>query len=233
MTALACASHLLVDLPLFGGPVLFVVGAVLMIRRSERRRFAAERHERRHAGRCVELDAPRVSSPRVRQAAAAGSPCGPPASSRRLGTAVGPLVVDAVRQPGAGAAQRADGQVDVGDCGLEAAHAGSSTPAIRSSSCDDVLAQALDLVLQPHDGGVHAAHLGGHRLGEAADPPQLADDLGQQAQQLVEPADRVAEHAAERAAPGRPVGRRAPFSCPRVRHGAASLPRTLDADARP
>lgn len=41
MSALACASHLLVDLPLFGAPVLFVVGAVLLIRRSERRRFAA------------------------------------------------------------------------------------------------------------------------------------------------------------------------------------------------
>ncbi len=37
MIALACSSHLLVDLPLFGGPVAFVIGAVLMIRRSERR----------------------------------------------------------------------------------------------------------------------------------------------------------------------------------------------------
>jgi hypothetical protein len=35
---LACASHLLVDLPLFGGPVLFVVAAVVLISRSERRR---------------------------------------------------------------------------------------------------------------------------------------------------------------------------------------------------
>ena len=42
MTALACTSHLLVDLPLFGGPVAFVVGAILLIRRSERRRFDEE-----------------------------------------------------------------------------------------------------------------------------------------------------------------------------------------------
>ncbi|MEA2158460.1 MAG: hypothetical protein QOD66_840 [Solirubrobacteraceae bacterium] len=43
MTGLvACASHLLVDLPLFGGPVLFVIGAVLLISRSERRRAARE-----------------------------------------------------------------------------------------------------------------------------------------------------------------------------------------------
>ncbi len=39
MIALACAGHVLVDLPLFGAPVLFVVGAVLLIRRSERRRY--------------------------------------------------------------------------------------------------------------------------------------------------------------------------------------------------
>jgi hypothetical protein len=43
MTGLvACASHLLVDLPLLGGPVLFVIGAVLLISRSERRRAARE-----------------------------------------------------------------------------------------------------------------------------------------------------------------------------------------------
>jgi hypothetical protein len=42
MIALGCASHLLVDLPLFGGPVLFVLGAVLLIRRSERRQAAGE-----------------------------------------------------------------------------------------------------------------------------------------------------------------------------------------------
>lgn len=41
MSALACASHLLVDLPLFGSPVLFVAGAVLLIRRSELRRSPA------------------------------------------------------------------------------------------------------------------------------------------------------------------------------------------------
>jgi hypothetical protein len=39
---LGCASHLLVDLPLFGGPVLFVIGAVLLISRSERRRAGRE-----------------------------------------------------------------------------------------------------------------------------------------------------------------------------------------------
>jgi hypothetical protein len=43
MTGLfACASHLLVDLPLFGGPVLFVVAAVALISRSERRRAGEE-----------------------------------------------------------------------------------------------------------------------------------------------------------------------------------------------
>ncbi len=43
MTGLyACASHLLVDLPLFGGPVLFVIAAVLLISRSERRRAAQD-----------------------------------------------------------------------------------------------------------------------------------------------------------------------------------------------
>lgn len=35
---LACASHLLVDLPLFGGPVVMVIGAVVWIARSERHR---------------------------------------------------------------------------------------------------------------------------------------------------------------------------------------------------
>lgn len=39
MTTLACASHLLVDLPLFGGPVGFIAAAVLLIRRSERKRM--------------------------------------------------------------------------------------------------------------------------------------------------------------------------------------------------
>lgn len=38
MIALACSSHVLIDLPLFGSPVLFVAGALWMIRRSERRR---------------------------------------------------------------------------------------------------------------------------------------------------------------------------------------------------
>ncbi len=35
---LACASHLLVDLPLFGGPVVLIAGSVGLIARSERRR---------------------------------------------------------------------------------------------------------------------------------------------------------------------------------------------------
>src|SRR5438874_6487539 len=34
----ACASHLLVDLPLFGGPIVMVVLAVVVMARSERRR---------------------------------------------------------------------------------------------------------------------------------------------------------------------------------------------------
>jgi cytochrome c-type biogenesis protein CcmH/NrfF len=40
---IACASHLLVDLPLFGGPVVMVVGAVVMMARAERRRGAHSR----------------------------------------------------------------------------------------------------------------------------------------------------------------------------------------------
>jgi hypothetical protein len=35
---IACASHLLVDLPLFGGPVALIVGAVGLTARAERRR---------------------------------------------------------------------------------------------------------------------------------------------------------------------------------------------------
>lgn len=35
---LACASHLLVDLPLFGGPVLLVAAAALVMARRERKR---------------------------------------------------------------------------------------------------------------------------------------------------------------------------------------------------
>jgi hypothetical protein len=35
---LACASHLLIDLPLFGGPVVMVIATVLLMARSERRR---------------------------------------------------------------------------------------------------------------------------------------------------------------------------------------------------
>jgi cytochrome c-type biogenesis protein CcmH/NrfF len=40
---IACASHLLVDLPLFGGPVVMVVGAVVMMARAERRRASQSR----------------------------------------------------------------------------------------------------------------------------------------------------------------------------------------------
>ena len=38
MIVLACASHLLVDLPLFGGPVAVLVGGVLLTARGDRRR---------------------------------------------------------------------------------------------------------------------------------------------------------------------------------------------------
>jgi cytochrome c-type biogenesis protein CcmH/NrfF len=35
---LACTSHLLVDLPLFAGPAVMVIGAIVLIARRERRR---------------------------------------------------------------------------------------------------------------------------------------------------------------------------------------------------
>jgi hypothetical protein len=35
---IACASHLLVDLPLFGGPVLLIIGGVGLTARAEKRR---------------------------------------------------------------------------------------------------------------------------------------------------------------------------------------------------
>jgi hypothetical protein len=38
---LACASHLLVDLPLFGGPVVLPLIGVLLVVRAERRRARA------------------------------------------------------------------------------------------------------------------------------------------------------------------------------------------------
>jgi hypothetical protein len=42
MTALyACASHLLVDLPLFGGPAVMIIAAIALITRTERRRARA------------------------------------------------------------------------------------------------------------------------------------------------------------------------------------------------
>jgi hypothetical protein len=41
MIALACASHVLIDLPLFGAPVFLLVGAVLFTTRAERRRAAS------------------------------------------------------------------------------------------------------------------------------------------------------------------------------------------------
>jgi hypothetical protein len=40
MTALACASHLLIDLPLFGAPVLLLGGGVWFTTRAERKRGA-------------------------------------------------------------------------------------------------------------------------------------------------------------------------------------------------
>jgi hypothetical protein len=39
---LACASHVLVDLPLFGGPVLLVGGAAFVMARFERQRDAED-----------------------------------------------------------------------------------------------------------------------------------------------------------------------------------------------
>ncbi len=38
---IACTSHLLVDLPLFGGPVLLIVGGIGLTARAERRRARA------------------------------------------------------------------------------------------------------------------------------------------------------------------------------------------------
>jgi hypothetical protein len=38
MIVLACASHVLIDLPLFGGPVLALAGGVLWTTRQERKR---------------------------------------------------------------------------------------------------------------------------------------------------------------------------------------------------
>jgi hypothetical protein len=38
---IACTSHLLVDLPLFGGPVALVIGAIAVVARSERKRAGA------------------------------------------------------------------------------------------------------------------------------------------------------------------------------------------------
>ncbi len=42
----ACASHLLIDLPLFGGPVVMVLGAVFVMARAERRRGSRSRPSR-------------------------------------------------------------------------------------------------------------------------------------------------------------------------------------------
>jgi hypothetical protein len=40
MIALACAGHLLVDLPLFGAPVLTIGGVLFLMARGDRRRAA-------------------------------------------------------------------------------------------------------------------------------------------------------------------------------------------------
>ncbi len=40
MIALACASHVLIDLPLFGAPVLLLGGGVWFTTRAERKRAA-------------------------------------------------------------------------------------------------------------------------------------------------------------------------------------------------
>jgi hypothetical protein len=42
---LACAGHVLIDLPLFGSPVLLLAGAVTWMVRSERRRGEVLRRE--------------------------------------------------------------------------------------------------------------------------------------------------------------------------------------------
>ncbi|HST55877.1 MAG TPA: hypothetical protein VLJ42_08290 [Solirubrobacteraceae bacterium] len=39
---LACSSHLLIDLPIFMGPVIVLVGWLLFVTRRERRREALE-----------------------------------------------------------------------------------------------------------------------------------------------------------------------------------------------
>jgi hypothetical protein len=43
MTVLAHAAHLLIDVPLYGGPVFMLAGALLWSTHRERRRQAAER----------------------------------------------------------------------------------------------------------------------------------------------------------------------------------------------
>ena len=43
MIALACAGHVLIDLPLFGLPVFALIGGVWWITRQERRRVAGPR----------------------------------------------------------------------------------------------------------------------------------------------------------------------------------------------
>jgi hypothetical protein len=43
MTVLAHAGHLLIDIPLYGGPVFILAGALLWSTRAERKRQARER----------------------------------------------------------------------------------------------------------------------------------------------------------------------------------------------
>jgi hypothetical protein len=52
----ACASHLLIDLPLFGSPALLLAGALVLIARSERRRASSSpsRGEPAHPGRTTD-----------------------------------------------------------------------------------------------------------------------------------------------------------------------------------
>ncbi len=58
MIALACASHVLIDLPLFGAPVLLLSGGVWWTTRSERRRASS-----RQAASLVEKRAISASNP--------------------------------------------------------------------------------------------------------------------------------------------------------------------------
>jgi hypothetical protein len=56
MIALACASHVLIDLPLFGAPVLILGGGVLWTARQERRRGRRATEDTPEADRETEFE---------------------------------------------------------------------------------------------------------------------------------------------------------------------------------